>query len=158
MTRLSYIFVCFLLFLSCTSNTILEPPKDLIPKEKMISIFVDLQLAQAGKNVKNLSEKRNENYYQLVFEKYQLDTIKFKESNDYYASLIDEYHAMFVEVENRLLNLQDKYMDERDLEDSIKNADRKIPEYTPRERLKRNLKLPDSLQTKFPLRKDSLIQ
>lgn len=158
MTRLSYIFVCFLLFLSCTSNTILEPPKDLIPKEKMISIFVDLQLAQAGKNVKNLSEKRNENYYQLVFEKYQLDTIKFKESNDYYASLIDEYHAMFVEVENRLLNLQDKYMDERDLEDSIKNADRKIPEYTPRERLKRNLKLPDSLQSKFPLRKDSLIQ
>lgn len=124
----------------------------------MISIFVDLHLAQAGKNVKNLDQKRNENYYQLVYDKYQIDTIRFKESNDYYASLIDEYHLMFVEVENRLLKLQEKYMEERDIEDSIKNASQDRPGLTPREKIKNNLKLPDSIESRFPLKRDSLIQ
>lgn len=158
MTKLSYFFVCFLLFLSCTSNTILDPPKNLISKEKMISIFVDLHLAQAGKNVKNLQEKRDENYFQLVYDKYQIDTIRFKESNNYYASLIDEYHAMFVEVENRLTKLQESYMDEREKEDSLKNEERRAPDLTPRESIKERMKNRENTNEKILLKKDSLIQ
>lgn len=158
MTKLSTIFVGFLLFLSCTSNTILKPPKDLIPKEEMISIFVDLHLAQAGKNVKNLQQKRDENYFQLVYDKYQIDTVRFKESNEYYASLIDEYHAMFVEVESRLTTLHDTYMEERDKEDSIQDAERRNRDITPRALMKENLKDRGELNEKIPSKKDSLIQ
>ena len=156
MTKLSTIFVCFLLFLSCTSNTILEPPKDLIPKEKMISIFVDLHLAQAGKNIKNLKEKRNENYFQLVHDKYQIDTIKFNESNEYYASLIDEYHAMFVEVEDRLTKLQEHYMEVREIEDSLKKEPRKLklPEGETLEEIKRKNR---EFNRQLPVKKDSMI-
>lgn len=156
MTKFSAIFVGFLLFLSCTSNTILEPPKDLIPKEEMISIFVDLHLAQAGKNIKNLKEKRNENYFQLVYDKYQIDTIKFNESNEYYASLIDEYHAMFVEVEDRLTKLNDKYMEERELEDSLNREPRKL-KLPPGETLEEIKKKTEEFNRQLPSRKDSLI-
>ena len=156
MTKLSTIFVCFLLFLSCTSNTILEPPKDLIPKEKMISIFVDLHLAQAAKNIKNLKEKRNENYFQLVYDKYQIDTIKFNESNEYYASLIDEYHAMFVEVEDRLTKLEEQYMEEREIEDSLKKEPRKL-KLPPGETLEEIKKKNKEFNRQFPVKKDSMI-
>ena len=158
MTRLGVVFVCFLLFLSCTSNTILEPPKDLIPKETMISIFVDLHLAQAGKNVKNLQQKRDENYFQLVYEKYQIDTIHFKESNNYYASLIDDYHLMFVEVERRLEQLHEAYMEEREKEDSLKSETLTRPELTPRELMKKETENREDLNLNLPLsKKDSLI-
>lgn len=157
MTKLSTIFVCFLLFLSCTSNTILEPPKDLIPKEKMISIFVDLHLAQAGANIKNLKEKRNENYFQLVYDKYQIDTIKFNESNEYYASLIDEYHAMFVEVEDRLTKLQEQYMEQRDLEDSLKRDQPRKLNLPEGETLEEIKKRNQEFNRQLPVRKDSMI-
>ena len=158
MTKLSVIFVCFLLFLSCTSNTILKPPKDLISKEKMISIFVDLQLAQSAKNIKNLKQERDVNYFQLVYDKYQIDTVQFKKSNEYYASLIDEYHAMFVEVENRLTLLHDEYMEQRDKEDSIRNENPRNPALNPRDLMKEQIKIDDEFNRKIPLKKDSLIQ
>lgn len=159
MTRLSYLFVAFLLFLSCTSNTILEPPKDLISKEKMISVYVDLHLAQSGSGVKNIHDRRNENYYQLVYDKYQIDTVQFKISNEYYASLIDEYHAMLMEVEKRLTNMQDKYQEAREVEDSIKKFERdKSRTLTPRESLRDRMRDKNRINQDVPLRKDSLIQ
>lgn len=160
MTKLSYIFVCFLLLLSCTSNTILNPPKDLISKNKMIAIFVDLQMAQSGKNVKNLQYQRNANYYQLVFDKYQIDTTQFKESNLYYASLIDDYNAMFVEVEKRLVELEEKYMEDRRVEDSIQEIESNQQDLvSPREDLKERIdKNRENFKNRLPLKRDSLIQ
>ena len=123
----------------------------------MISIFVDLHLAQAGKNVKNLQQKRDENYFQLVYEKYQIDTIRFKESNNYYASLIDDYHLMFVEVERRLEQLHEFYMEERAKGDSIKSDPLTRPELTPRELIKKETEDREDLNLEVPSRKDSLI-
>ncbi|MBT8318312.1 MAG: DUF4296 domain-containing protein [Lutibacter sp.] len=107
---------------SCTSNTILEKPKNLIPKDEMVDLLTDILIADGADNIKNTNLQRNINYFPLVFEKYKIDTIRFKESNYYYTSKIDEYSEILEQVNQRLKALKEKYDLENKYLDSIKNA------------------------------------
>lgn len=106
---------------NCTSNTIIKKPKNLIPKEQMVDLLTDLLLANGSGSIKNTQLKRNVNYYPLVFEKYNIDTTQFKESNYYYASKVDEYDEIIRKVEARLEALSKQFEDERKLKDSLTN-------------------------------------
>lgn len=87
---------------SCTSNTIFKKPKNLIKKDKMVNIITDMLLANSAENVKNLQEEREINYYPLVYEKYGIDSLRFKESAYYYISTIDDYTEILKKVELKL--------------------------------------------------------
>ncbi|MBL4747088.1 MAG: DUF4296 domain-containing protein [Flavobacteriaceae bacterium] len=110
----------FLLLASCTSNTILEKPKHLIPEDKMVDILTDLFLATGAKSVKNIHGKRQINYMNLVFEKHHIDSTVYKESNYYYTSLIDANTAMLSIVERRLNKIKDSLNTIEKEMDSIK--------------------------------------
>lgn len=97
----------------------MKKPKDLIPKDQMVDLLTDLMLANGGDNVKNLNLKRNTNYFPFVFDKYQIDTVRFKESNYYYTSRIDDYDYILGEVKERLTTLKKKYEAEIKVRDSI---------------------------------------
>ena len=105
MKNIYYILV-FSLLVSCTSNTIYEKPKDLIPKDTMISLLTDLYLASSAGGVKNKNLQVNVKYTPSVFYKYQIDSSRFKTSNIYYLSNIDEYEKLFQKVRDTLKNLQ----------------------------------------------------
>jgi len=107
---------------ACTSNTILEKPKNLIPKEQMVDLLTDMLLANGADNFKNINLQRNVNYFPLVFEKHQIDTTRFKESSYYYTSKIDEYDDIFEQVDQRLKALKEQYDIEIKLTDSIDRA------------------------------------
>jgi len=113
------ILLASIFLVSCTSNTIIEKPKNLIPKEQMVDLLTDLLLANGSGSIKNTQLKRNVNYYPLVFEKYNIDTTQFKESNYYYASKVDEYDEIIRKVEARLEALSNQFEDERKLKDSL---------------------------------------
>lgn len=124
MKKIIYIVVLSILVISCTSNTILKKPKDLIPKEEMVSIITDMLLATSAHRIKNKGLMRNINYFPLVFEKYHIDSTRFKTSNFYYTSKIDEYDAILKEVKVRLTS-QKKVVDSiKKVEDSIKKVKR----------------------------------
>lgn len=91
------IFLC-----SCTSNTIFEPPKDLIPKDSMLMLIEDLYIASSAKNMKNKHKERKINYMPLVYNKYKIDSLRFEKSNFYYTSKIDDYEKMFTSVKTSL--------------------------------------------------------
>jgi len=110
----------FLLLVSCTSNTILEKPKNLIPKDKMADILTDLFLATGAKSVKNTDGKRQINYMNLVYEKHQIDSTQYKESNHYYTSLIDVNSEILTIVEKRLNKIKDSLNTLEQAMDSIK--------------------------------------
>jgi len=114
-----YIFG-FLLLVSCTSNTILEKPKNLISKDKMADVLTDLFLASGAKSVKNTHGKRQINYMNLVFEKHQIDSTQYKESNFYYTSLIDVNSEILTIVEKRLNKIKDSLSTLERAKDSIK--------------------------------------
>jgi len=121
MNKPLYIIILSFLLVACTSNTIIEKPDNLIPKDKMVDLMTDLLLATGARNIKNINEERKVNYFPLVFEKYNIDSTQFKESNFYYTSKIDDYDIMLKEVERRLKKLKLEFDKEREKQDSITN-------------------------------------
>lgn len=120
-----FIIVILSVFLgACTSNTIIKKPKNLIPKEQMVDLLTDIFLANGGDNIKNINLERNVNYFPLVFEKHQIDTIRFKESNYYYTSRIDDYDEILGNVDKRLKALKNQYDDEIKIVDSLSRVKR----------------------------------
>ena len=85
----------------------------------MVDLLTDMLLADGGDNIKNLNLQRNVNYFPLVFEKHQIDTIRFKESSFYYTSRIDDYDEIFEQVDIRLKALKEKYTTEIKIADSL---------------------------------------
>ena len=111
------------LVINCTSNTILKKPDDLIPRDKMVNLLTDLLLANSADNIRNTQDKRNVQYFPLVFEKYQVDSAQFRASNYYYTSRIDDYDKIMKEVETRFQTLIDTYQKEQRETDSLKRLE-----------------------------------
>jgi len=85
----------------------------------MVDLLTDMLLAAGGQNVKNMKLQRRINYFPIVFEKYNIDSIQFKESNYYYTSRIDDYDEILGKVDERLKSLKMKIENERIISDSI---------------------------------------
>jgi len=119
MQKLLYLFL-FILIASCTSNTIFKKPDDLIGKEEMVNLLTDMYIATAAKSSKNIHKDRNIDYTHLVFEKYGIDTGRFRRSNFYYTTKIDEYEAIYKEVETNIKSLNDSYKFIKKEKDSIR--------------------------------------
>lgn len=116
------ILLLSLFVLSCTSNTIFEKPKNLIPKDSMIDLMVDMQLAVGARSGKNLDEKYGLNYMPLIYEKYKIDSVRFTESSLYYSTDIDNYTKILRKVKSRLQKMKAENELIIDELDSIKKA------------------------------------
>ncbi|MBL4643308.1 MAG: DUF4296 domain-containing protein [Flavobacteriaceae bacterium] len=95
-------FLGIILLVSCTSKTILEKPKDLIPKDTMVLLLTDLYFAKSAYAEKNTNNERKINYVPLVYNKYLIDSTRFSSSNYYYTSKLEEYNLIFKEVQTKL--------------------------------------------------------
>jgi len=109
MKKIIYILFISILIVSCTSKTIFKKPDNLIPKEQMIDLLVDIQLARGAKSVKNKYGKRNIDYMYLVYEKYHIDSTRFAESNFYYTTDVDQYADILKKVKNQIIEKRDFY-------------------------------------------------
>ncbi len=122
MNKFIYILILSVFFGACTSNTIIKKPKNLIAKEQMVDLLTDIFIAEGGDNIKNINLQRNANYFPFVFEKYQIDTIRFRESNYYYTSRIDDYDEILEKIDARLKELKQQYDVEIKLTDSLERV------------------------------------
>lgn len=111
MKKISLIFT-LLIIVSCTSNTILEKPKDLVPKDTMVLVLKDLFIARGARSEKNTQNIRKVNYAPLVYNKYKIDSVRFMASNYYYTSRIEEYELIYNEV-SKLLSTQKKTIEDQ---------------------------------------------
>ena len=93
MKKISALFI-FIFLLSCTSNTIFEKPKDLIPRDTMSLLLQEMVIASSAKFVKNKNQQKNINYMPFVYEKFKIDSTRFDISNYYYMSKIDLYQEI----------------------------------------------------------------
>jgi hypothetical protein len=95
----------FILGLCFACNSIQEPkkPDNLIAKDKMADILFDVFVFNAAKGTdKGLLESNNVSPVTYIYEKHQIDSLQFAESNAYYAYDIKVYEAMIVKVEERI--------------------------------------------------------
>ena len=101
MKNLVFLLV-FLMVVSCAEKVV-EKPENLIPKEKMTASLHDLAILNATKTtVGNKLDEAGIDIMEFLYEKYQIDSTQFAESDLYYASLPLEYQSIYTEVESRL--------------------------------------------------------
>jgi len=104
MTRIvSSLLISFLL-IGC-NNAPLKKPDNLIDQDKMTNILYDLTLLDAVKSQKpydTISQSINPKTF--IYKKYDIDSVQFVKSNQYYISQIDIYKKMYDTINVRLEN------------------------------------------------------
>ncbi|WP_298779700.1 DUF4296 domain-containing protein [uncultured Polaribacter sp.] len=119
MKKLISIFV--LIFLgSCTSNTIFEKPKNLIPKDSMSLLIQEMMIASSSKFMKNKNNQKKLEYMSLVYDRFKIDSVRFQSSNLYYLSKIDLYQEIFEDAKISLETKKEKYSTLKKELDSLK--------------------------------------
>lgn len=149
MKKLSYILI--ILAFSCQSLEKYEKPKDLIGEDKMVNILTDLALVKAAKSFnKRMLEEKKIDPKQFVFEKYNIDSVSFTNSNNWYASRTEEYERIFKKVKDSLKKYRDETEKLKKVEDSIKKIKDSINRIkkkdSPKEKFKEQLKIPKDIQ------------
>jgi hypothetical protein len=152
MKKNSYIFL-FILLVSCTSNTIFEKPKDLIPKDTMSLLLQEMIISTSAKFIKNKNNQKNINYMPFVYERFRIDSTRFESSNYYYMSTIDLYQEILENAKASINAQQDVLKKAKKQLDSIKKDAKQLT----RSKLKKgdSLKITKNLK-KLDLSKRSL--
>ncbi len=92
----------FVFMLSCNEKTI-EPPANLIGKDKMVDILYDLAIINASKGINaTVLEQHGIDPMPYIFEKHNIDSLQFVKSDVYYASLPREYETIYKRLSARL--------------------------------------------------------
>ncbi|MEN8885417.1 MAG: DUF4296 domain-containing protein [Winogradskyella sp.] len=101
--NISVIVAVVLMFLACDKVTKVEKPERLIGKEKMSEILYDLYVINSAKSVnRKLLEKNGFIPETYILEKYNIDSVQFKESNRYYTFDSEVYEDIIEKVKLRL--------------------------------------------------------
>lgn len=136
MKKISYVFL-FIFLSSCTSNTIFEKPKDLIPKDTMSLLIQEMMIASSAKKVKNINLENKINYMPFVYDTFKIDSIRFQNSNFYYVTKIDVYQEILTDVKEKLEKRKEELVILKKQMDSIRRDSIKSLKTQSPKRLKR---------------------
>lgn len=99
--------ILILFFFGCQNLQKPEKPKDLIPEDKMVSILTEAYLANASQSVRNQAVFAEAiDLDSIIYTKFNIDSIQFKKSNDYYSFDFNTYLDMLKKVENNLMQYE----------------------------------------------------
>ncbi len=101
--------VLFVIVTSCQDVKKPEKPQNLIPQETMANILTDIYISNAARSVNNrLLKEYNIKLDSVIYEKYEIDSLQFVESNAFYSSNIKTYTKIISSIEERLKLLQEE--------------------------------------------------
>jgi hypothetical protein len=99
MKNLLLVIIPFLL-LACSSGK--DKPDDVLSKDKMVNVLLDIHLAEARVSQARLPLDSSLNYYIFleneIFQKHQIDSATYKKSMDYYTLHIRELDEIYESV------------------------------------------------------------
>ena len=101
MKKLIYIFLIFYSCGSITEENVI--PNNLIPEDKMIDILYDMSLISVSKGInKRILENNGMKPKKYILKKYNIDSLQFVVSNEYYSKDLEIYLSIYEEVLNKL--------------------------------------------------------
>ncbi|RIA08465.1 uncharacterized protein DUF4296 [Flavobacteriaceae bacterium MAR_2010_72] len=112
--------ICFLvcLFLACKGVDRPKKPDNLIAKEKMEAILFDVFILNSAKGInKRVLETNGILPENFIFEKYNIDSSQFANSNNYYAYDVKTYESIINSVLERI-GQEKKVYEELDKEEA----------------------------------------
>ena len=96
-----------LLVTACYQYNKPEKPKNLISKDKMVEVLIDIKLISSTNTLfKRDLENKRINLDNYIFEKHNIDSLQFALSNSYYAYYIKEYEEIYAAVKDSLEKLE----------------------------------------------------
>lgn len=96
------LFFFGVLFLAC-GEKVVEEPENLIPKDKMTNILCDLALLNSTQSAfSSAFDKTGIDIMEFLYEKYDIDSTQFAQSDLYYASIPLEYQSIYEDVDARI--------------------------------------------------------
>ncbi len=102
----SLVFIA-LFFCGCQNVERPQKPKNLISKEKMAQIISEAYLANAARSVNNrLIIEKGLKLDSLIYQKFNVDSLQFAQSNTYYAAQVNDYLEILTNVEQHLINTE----------------------------------------------------
>ena len=101
MKKIFFLFCCTFFIFSC-KNEIVKEPKNLIERDKMIEIIYDLSVLEALKSQTMGQQANYPKPFEMIKEKYKIDSLTFVQNTQYYASDIKDYKRMYNEVKKKL--------------------------------------------------------
>lgn len=123
----NFLFLSALVFIFNCSE-IQTIPENIIPMETMSEIIYDMTLISVSKGVnRKILENNGFKPTSYILKKYQIDSVDFITSNEYYSSNLDMYLSIYQNVLNKLeknkLIISDSL--KRENERSIKSREKK---------------------------------
>ncbi|RZN84198.1 MAG: DUF4296 domain-containing protein [Winogradskyella sp.] len=98
------------LFLGCEPKLQPKKPENLIPKDKMTKILSDMFVVSSAKGVSRTKlEAKGIDPEAFILKKYNIDSLQFAQSNDYYAHDIEAYKEIIEDVKAKLTSEKQKY-------------------------------------------------
>ena len=80
-----------------------EVPDNLISEEEMINILYDMSLISVSKGInKSILENNGLKPKKYILKKYDIDSLQFVTSNEYYSKDLERYLSIYEEVLNKL--------------------------------------------------------
>ena len=114
----------FLMVFGCKNNASVKPskPDNLISQDQMIDILYDMALVSSAKGAgKRAVENSGIDPEAFIYEKHQIDSIQFKNSNAYYSYDVDTYEFIYTTVKQKLE--QDKKTFQGELDEEKRKRD-----------------------------------
>lgn len=104
---------------SCNQERRPDKPKDLIPEAQFSDILFEMFVINSAKGVNKKALEDNgifpEDY---IFEKFDIDSLRFANSNTYYAFNQEKYNKILERVQNKVQREKKIYEDELEKEES----------------------------------------
>ncbi|SDG63358.1 protein of unknown function [Flavobacterium omnivorum] len=102
MRKIITVIVLLILLVSCKEEVI-QKPDQLVEKDVMVNVMVDLSILEAIKYQNPASlDTFKINPRDFIYKKYKIDSLQFAKSNVYYASDYEDYKLMFEQIVQRL--------------------------------------------------------
>ena len=99
------VMVFLLIFFASSCQDVKKPvkPQNLISQETMVSILTEVYISNAARSVNlKLIKEYHIKLDSVVYEKYEIDSLQFAESNAFYSSDLKIYTKIITSVEERL--------------------------------------------------------
>ncbi len=101
-SKIKLFFIFGMILLACNRKKV---PDNVMPKDKMVNVLVDMHLADAVlsrvNNQDTMLMMASSKYY-LIFKKYGIDSAKFTRSLKYYNYQPDEFAKLYAQVVDSL--------------------------------------------------------
>ncbi|WP_291962216.1 DUF4296 domain-containing protein [Maribacter sp.] len=124
MKHILFLVAALLLVTSCAEELI-KKPDNLIPEDKMVLIIKEMAIVNAAKAT-NLGKLRENGVEptSFIFEKFEIDSAQYVDSDRYYASKPLRYENMYKKVESDLEEQRLKLEAEKKIRDSLSIAEK----------------------------------